>query len=746
MLLRVTKAACLLLLLTSFVASAQKDEKKYRKESEDLRAAIWGWQRPEFAVRTIPAEFANASSVIMARHIDINADSHKKTSFIGLGFAVYRELMLNQVIREMVKINDKTALQTYSEINYTQLEKKGGRLAGKTTSVFVGVRVIKPDGSVKEINADDIVLTKDEKKTKEAKVAVPDLQVGDIIDYYIASATTMTSQGIPPYTFPLFDESPIMHYSIHCEVGKKYAVEYRGYNGAPDFKRTAGEDDGNVLDMQKENIPACRDLNLWVLPYRQLPIIRMNILVGTGSSMFGMASTARKPGEMYRNPEPDKFIQGEAYLIGAMKSAPAQISFGDLYDSYKQLKKNNVPPDSLAAHLFYMYRFQHLLDFDGTEHLESVLNLGDRELNPSQYMFQFSQFLTYCGIDNKLVLATSHYGPDMKGIMGSGDINYMVEVDGQKQRLFGITDAFTPAFYVPSHFEYTRKAVTLNTRSLRTVLPRDFDQGTIDIPGSSAEANIHIEKLEVNPVLEQSALQLKRTTTLRGHYKADVQQALILFEDYYDYERKQFGYQQSVIEQLHDKRGTRKYGDELAAAFQQARKHQKESFQEEVKEWFGADPSDLTAFGIDNLGVRHNSPDFKYHSSFMLPNTIKKAGNNYIIDVGKLEGTPLKIEDDQRNRTLDVYSPFARSLQYDIEVQVPDGFSAEGLANLNRKVENECGLFTAEASLNGKTVLIHVRKVYKNTAESAANWPKMLAFIDAANDWTNAKLLLKKNG
>jgi hypothetical protein len=37
-----------------------------------------------------------------------------------------------------------------------------------------------------------------------------------------------------------------------------------------------------------------------------------------------------------------------------------------------------------------------------------------------------------------------------------------------------------------------------------------------------------------------------------------------------------------------------------------------------------------------------------------------------------------------------------------------------------------------------------VKKSYNNTFEPVANWNKLLAFIDAANDWTNAKLLMKK--
>jgi len=77
-------------------------------------------------------------------------------------------------------------------------------------------------------------------------------------------------------------------------------------------------------------------------------------------------------------------------------------------------------------------------------------------------------------------------------------------------------------------------------------------------------------------------------------------------------------------------------------------------------------------------------------------------------------------------------------------LQIPEGYIVEGVEALNKKVENETGYFICEASLDSKTVTINVKKSYNNSFEPVANWNKLLAFIDAANDWTNAKLLLKK--
>ena len=104
----------------------------------------------------------------------------------------------------------------------------------------------------------------------------------------------------------------------------------------------------------------------------------------------------------------------------------------------------------------------------------------------------------------------------------------------------------------------------------------------------------------------------------------------------------------------------------------------------------------------------------------------------------------MTIKDDQRKRDMDIYMPFARSIGYDIRIKVPDGYTVEGLESLNKSIENETGYFKAEASLNGQVITLTVKKGYFHVFEPAANWEKLLAFIDAGADWTNSKILFRK--
>jgi hypothetical protein len=88
--------------------------------------------------------------------------------------------------------------------------------------------------------------------------------------------------------------------------------------------------------------------------------------------------------------------------------------------------------------------------------------------------------------------------------------------------------------------------------------------------------------------------------------------------------------------------------------------------------------------------------------------------------------------------------PFARSIEYQVELAIPDGYSVEGVSALNKKVDNETGYFSAEATATDKLVTITVKKHYLHIFEPVKNWDKLMQFMDAANDWVNTKLLFKK--
>ncbi len=121
------------------------------------------------------------------------------------------------------------------------------------------------------------------------------------------------------------------------------------------------------------------------------------------------------------------------------------------------------------------------------------------------------------------------------------------------------------------------------------------------------------------------------------------------------------------------------------------------------------------------------------------------AGNDVVISLPAFIGSHSRIRTEERTRTLPIDVRYARTLSWHILMPVPVGYSVKGLENLNRKVDNECGSFTSTAIVEGGNLVIDVKKIYKKGHFETARWSDIVAVLDAAYNFSQAKLVLKKD-
>lgn len=745
-------ATALLALSFSFVVAQSKDTEKYRNESEEMRKSVWAWEKPEFKQRDIPKEYANASKIIIAHHTELSADSKTKLAFYGITFGTKKEQTISEVVRELIKINDKSAVSEYSELSFRQFKKGSGFYKVDKTTSYVGVRVIKPDGSIEEINADDIILTKDEVKEKDAKLAIPGLQPGDILDYFISTEQQLTDDIIAkPYKVTYFGDAPILNLSFHAQLGKKYAIDYRSFNNAPDLSVTKNEDGEIIVNAQKNNIPPF-ETSLWISPGQLLPFSAMFITLGVRRTTNTWGE--REFGEIRKitdgmGPFKGKRNDFNSFLNNNYWPRSSRRQFDDIVDDAENkakklgLKYQDLSNEDKAALLYYTFRFIKLLNFN-IDDMAKIIDIGS-------YHFNSNAVILYCllkdgGIDGGILLSSTRDGLRMNDAIDEKDIN-AVAFMADSNKIMALESIYDIPFVVPEDIEGVSdtKAYSFhNAEAKRNNYPEPEISNGPTVPVSAADKNAHIENLKLSLNADKAGISVNRSTTLKGCYKEDEQRKLILYEDYYEEERKAFNEEKSLIETLEDGKKSKKDVDEVKNAFTEARKKQKDAFLKEAKSWFDLEISDFKDYKTDNLGVRHTAPDFVYSSSFNLSEMVKKTGNNIIVEIGKIEGKPFAVTAEQRKRDIDIYMPFARSLEYNIELAIPEGYTAEGIAALNKKVENETGYFTVDASSTDKLITIKLKKYYLHNFEPASNWDKLLSFIDAANDWGNTKILLKK--
>jgi hypothetical protein len=123
---------------------------------------------------------------------------------------------------------------------------------------------------------------------------------------------------------------------------------------------------------------------------------------------------------------------------------------------------------------------------------------------------------------------------------------------------------------------------------------------------------------------------------------------------------------------------------------------------------------------------------------------VKKAGDNLLVAVPGLIGEQLFITQDERKREEDAFMGFPRSLRNVINFTIPAGYKAVGVQNLNMNIENEVGTFAVQASVEGNSLNILVKKLYKQMTVKKEDWGKLLQMLDAAFNFSQKKILLKK--
>jgi hypothetical protein len=123
---------------------------------------------------------------------------------------------------------------------------------------------------------------------------------------------------------------------------------------------------------------------------------------------------------------------------------------------------------------------------------------------------------------------------------------------------------------------------------------------------------------------------------------------------------------------------------------------------------------------------------------------VKIAGDNLLISVPGLIGDQMFVSQDERKREVDAYMGFPRSIRNVINFTIPAGYKVVGIQNLNMNIDNEVGTFAVQATADGNNLNILVKKHYKKMTVKKESWPKLLDMLDAAFNFSQKRVLLKK--
>ena len=212
-----------------------------------------------------------------------------------------------------------------------------------------------------------------------------------------------------------------------------------------------------------------------------------------------------------------------------------------------------------------------------------------------------------------------------------------------------------------------------------------------------------------------------------------------VYEDYEKYGTPK------LMDLVRNNRQRTQYTKELESLILKMKEKQKETFEANVEGEYDVKVDDY-AFTIKNTGRFGKDNALEVNETFTInANYVKKAGDKYLLELGRFLTSQIEIDKKEIERKNNIYMGFPRAFENEIVFTIPEGFSVSGLDKLNKKVENETGGFTSTAEVQGNQLVIKTLKYYKNYYEPNTNWNKMIQFLDAAYQFTQEKVLLKKN-
>lgn len=713
--IKVIRVVFSILLVQLLTLSVNADEKAdYLKLAQKVRQEVWSSTPADFQKRTVPDRYKNASAVILSYYRELSTDYYRKaTADLVLNLRLTRQIDCTDMERMLIQINDKKALKDYSEFTFKTKSRKWTWGYHHKTQTVLGIRVIKKNGNVQEVSLDDYVDVKEGKNDKDLsqKIAVPGLEVGDCIDVFSLDQIDTQEQQLDPFYFVLRQDEPVLYTKVHCVLDQSLATVYRTMNGAPDFTQTTDKDKNAVLDMVMDK-PVDAESSIWYNPLEQSPFIEMYI-TPTKTKVAVVEKAMRQKG-VRGNPDVTPILQDDWKLLKSYVSKGGYSPAGlpSTYKSvFKSAKKEGMSAEEKADRI---YSFEYVSGGASQRVFNTVAN-----------------YLRKLGVEIEMGITTPFGALPVDKLINYNSTSWFFRLKG------------TDVYYFPGTYPKVASEIPYIYQGRKAYMLDSEEQ--ITIPVSQAEDNKSVNDMVVK--LDGTKLDISRKVTYSGEQKMYGQSLVspdnTLFgssqlEAYWRYLKYDDKDPYSCY--------TKKESAELKGAFNEYRKNAIDPFKAEISSYHDADPVQVGGYGVDCVGIRRDSSNFVYHVDYVMDGMVKRAGNNYLLSVGKLIGSSLKLEGKDRERIDDVWRKMAFVDEWNIEIPLPQGYkvSAEALKKIETSVANECGEFTVKATAGNESVKVYVRKCFAHRVEPVSNWSKLLALVDACSAFADKQMVIAK--
>ena len=723
----------------------------------------------EFEVTAIPEKWKNESAVIIGQ----------KTEYLFSRLVSGRKytpvVRIREYIHKRIKLQDKNALEKFSTYYYVTMGKDGK----------AEYKVIKADG--KQVDIDMKNAIEEEKDIpsiykpiyyklgiKFLKIAIPDLEVGDIIDYNVRSTIDwdMRTEGIgfTPFIFSLANNYPTMYQQYRFTLVDGMKVRFKAFNGAPNLKMDSkassfGDDLSYVAYYLQDKDREKTIEERWNYELRNTPSIKFRVIMladnDPESKSLGMAYVDRSfldLEDMYKRYAGAAFYKtttGNTLVAYTTEYITKKRTAGELKTDDEIIRETYYCLRKVFLEMYYRGPVHSELEkaMTGKKLYKKVLEQekkveGKKEeredeirMNNIVFATAFRMSLGAQGIPAELFVYMPRKLGAWRDALFLEELDFVMKIKTRKRNYyfeaFNNFDAFASPYEYLEAVEGYSIGYTEANQYYRT-------------PGPVTTFNDNLDRQEYTVSFPENmeVINIERKSSYLGYEKNDRIGQANFDRDYLNVD-----FQKYFVEQQKDK-GKKKKEDEIMEITSANTKYDDpdkgdrikkrlELFETDVKGEFDLDKYE--SFELIKDGRYGDSAMLQYKEKFTLKKLLSKAGRNYVFEVGKLIGGQIKLEQTElTTRQSDIWLPFARTIENNITINIPAGYTVDGLQDLKFTVDNESGSFVSDSKVENDKLIITTKKVYKKNFDKKEMWPHYVAFLEAAYKFSQAKIILRK--
>ncbi len=716
----------------------------------------------EFSVTAIPEKWKNESAVIIGLKQEYlfkrNVARGKATAGVHI----------NEYVHKRIKLLDKNAVEKFSTFYYVTM-------GGDGNAVY---KVIKNNGNAVDIDMKSAIEEEQDvpdiykpiyykMKFKSMKIAIPDLEIGDIIDYTIHSSLDwdMKTAGInfTPFIFSLSNSYPTLYQQYRFTMANGMKVKYRSYNGAPNLKfdpkaSVYGERESYLsyyfLDKERERSLEER----WSYELRNTPSVKFRVVFldyDPSDRSLGEATVDRSGldiqqvyrgyagAALYNTPVVTSLVAYTTQYLTKKKADGVLKTDGDIVkECYYCLRK-------VFLEMYYKGPVHSDLEkyFTGKKLYKKIIAAEAKEqrkeeredevrMNGAAFATAFRSSLAAQGIQSELFVYVPRTLGTWRDAIFMEELDFVMKVKIKDKAYYlealNNFDAFaTPHSYLENAEGYSIRYDDVDSYYKTSV------------PAAPASTNLSREEYVVNFTDAMDNINVERTSSYLGTEKSPLIGKANLDREYLNKDFEKY-YAEPLT------KGKKKDDVPVAtntkyeyADKEEQVKERKTLFEKGLKTELDVDQ--YTDFELLQDGRYGDAAMLKFKEKFTLKKLISKAGKNFIFEAGKLIGGQIKLEPhEMKERQTDIWIPSARTIENSITINIPTGYTVDGLQDLNMNIDNGSGTFISAAKVTDNSLLITTKKIYKNNFDKKEAWPNYIAFLEPAYKLSQAKIVLKK--